>query len=258
MATVYSDSRWNSEGKVGWRIRVDYDSSTATAYVDVVQQGTTGGSIWLKFTSGENTFSKSADTYYYSNNGTSANLLGTMSISPSSSYTITQTCSGSTWGGTVNGTSTATVPTQIVNPVIAGTVTNTSTVGSVQYSASVTTPGSGSITGYSWVIDGHTSTNQSGTMSSVTPNANINWSVAATTSDGGSGTSSGYLATKHTPPSLSGGTWTDGARSSNKYTGTLSYNRTYYSDAGFYTHSLVYGTSTSYGTTATDPGSGTT
>lgn len=111
MATLYSDSRYNGEGTTGWRIRVDYSSSSASVYVDVVSSYNSS-SIWLRFTTGTNTFTKNATTFYSSNNGKSANLLGTLSISPSSATTITQTCSGSAWGGSVNGSSSVTIPQQ--------------------------------------------------------------------------------------------------------------------------------------------------
>lgn len=109
MATLYSDKRWNGEGSCYWRIRVDYSANSASVYVDV---GPSGWSIWLRFTTGNNTFTKNAATYYASNNGKSANLLGTLSINPNSATTITQTCSGSSWGGSVNGSSSVTIPQQ--------------------------------------------------------------------------------------------------------------------------------------------------
>lgn len=109
MATLYSDKRWNGEGSCYWRIRVDYSANSASVYVDV---GPSGWSIWLRFTTGDNTFTKNAATYYASNNGTGSNLLGTLSISPNSATTITQTCSGSSWGGSVNGSSSVTIPQQ--------------------------------------------------------------------------------------------------------------------------------------------------
>ncbi len=109
MATLYSDKRWNGEGSCYWRIRVDYSANSASVYVDV---GPSGWSIWLRFTTGNNTFTKNAATYYASNNGKDANLLGTLSISPNSATTITQTCSGSSWGGNVNGSSSVTIPRQ--------------------------------------------------------------------------------------------------------------------------------------------------
>lgn len=109
MATLYSDKRWNGEGSCYWRIRVDYSANSASVYVDV---GPSGWSIWLRFTTGNNTFTKNAATYYASNNGTGSNLLGTVSISPNSATTITQTCSGSSWGGSVNGSSSVTIPQQ--------------------------------------------------------------------------------------------------------------------------------------------------
>lgn len=109
MATLYSDKRWNGEGSCYWRIRVDYSTNSASVYVDV---GPSGWSIWLRFTTGNNTFTKNAATYYASNNGTGSNLLGTLSINPNSATTITQTCSGSSWGGSVNGSSSVTIPQQ--------------------------------------------------------------------------------------------------------------------------------------------------
>lgn len=109
MATLYSDKRWNGEGSCYWRIRVDYSANSASVYVDV---GPSGWSIWLRFTTGNNTFTKNAATYYASNNGKGSNLLGTLSINPNSATTITQTCSGSSWGGSVNGSSSVTIPQQ--------------------------------------------------------------------------------------------------------------------------------------------------
>ena len=109
MATLYSDKRWNGERSCYWRIRVDYSANSASVYVDV---GPSGWSIWLRFTTGNNTFTKNSAIYYASNNGKSANLLGTLSISPNSATTITQTCSGSEWGGNVNGSSSVTIPRQ--------------------------------------------------------------------------------------------------------------------------------------------------
>lgn len=111
MATLYGNARYNGEGTTGWRIRVDYSSSSASVYVDVVSSYNSS-SIWLRFTTGTNTFTKDATTFYSSNNGKSANLLGTLSISPNSATTITQTCSGSSWGGSVNGSSSVTIPQQ--------------------------------------------------------------------------------------------------------------------------------------------------
>ena len=111
MATLYGNARYNGEGTTGWRIRVDYSSSSASVYVDVVSSYNSS-SIWLRFTTGTNTFTKDATTFYSSNNGKSANLLGTLSISPNSATTITQTCSGSSWGGSVNGSSYVTIPQQ--------------------------------------------------------------------------------------------------------------------------------------------------
>lgn len=108
---IYSDSRWNGQGNVGWRIRVDYTTSSADVYVDVVTTSTSA-SITLRFTTGTNTFTASSKTYSNKNNGQSANLLGTLSISPYSSYTITQTCSRSSWGGNINGSLSVTIPQQ--------------------------------------------------------------------------------------------------------------------------------------------------
>ena len=109
MATVYSGKRYNSDSSCWWRIRADYSGTSATAWADV---GPSGWSIYLRFTTGTNTFSANAKTWYASNNGKDGNKLGSLSISETSSTTITQTCSGSTWGGTVNGESSVTIPAQ--------------------------------------------------------------------------------------------------------------------------------------------------
>jgi len=109
VATLYGTKRYNGAGTCWWRLRVDYSGTSATAYVDV---GPSGWSIWLRFTTGTNTFQKSANTYYASNNGTNTNKLGSTTISETSSTTITQTCSGSEWGGDVNASSSVTIPAQ--------------------------------------------------------------------------------------------------------------------------------------------------
>jgi hypothetical protein len=109
MATLYSDKRYNGEGTCWWRLRVDYSGTTATAYADV---GPSGWSIFLRFTTGTNTFTANAKTWYASNNGGSSNKLGSITISETSATTITQTCSGSTWGGNVNGSLSVTIPAQ--------------------------------------------------------------------------------------------------------------------------------------------------
>ena len=89
-----------------------------------------------------------------------------------------------------------------------GTVTNSSAVGSVNYSATAAIEGQ-TISSYAWTIDGKTATNADGTqrtMTGITPNSNISWSVTATSSGGVTASDSGTLATKHTAPTLSGGT----------------------------------------------------
>jgi len=150
----------------------------------------------------------------------------------------------------------------IVDPkmTVDGTVTNGTALGSVKYSATASMEGQ-TISSYAWTIDGQTITQADGqerTMTGITQNSNISWSVTATSSGGITGSDSGTLATKHQAPTLSFNTWTDGVRSGDTCAGTLSFNRTFYSGASFGSHSLVYGQTTSYGTSATDPGSGTT
>ena len=108
MATLYGTTRYNYNSSCWWRLRVDYSGTSATAYVDV---GPSGWSIWLNFNGSGNTFGGSG-TYYASNNGASANKLGSMTISETSSTTITQTCSGSDWGGDINSSSSVTIPAQ--------------------------------------------------------------------------------------------------------------------------------------------------
>lgn len=135
MATLYSDKRYNGEGTCWWRLRVDYSGTTATAYADV---GPSGWSIYLRFTTGTNTFYAESKVWYASNNGGSSNKLGSITISETSATTITQTCSGSTWGGNVNGSLSVTIPAQkgsfnlnLLNP--SGTEVN-SAAGSVEQS----------------------------------------------------------------------------------------------------------------------------
>ena len=125
MASVYGNKIYNSTTEISWQTRVDYTSTSAHLYVQVNWEGAAGhsGSIWLRLNSSMagQTFSQVTGTY---NTGTSISL-GTASISPSSSYGFSATCSGGTWGQ--DGTSSGTIPKQVttghvdVNPEINGT-----------------------------------------------------------------------------------------------------------------------------------------
>lgn len=254
MATLYSDKRWNGEGSCYWRIRVDYSDNSANVYVDV---GPSGWSIWLRFTSGNNTFTKNATTYYASNNGKSANLLGTLSISPYSATTVYQTCSGSTWGGNVNGESSVTIPQQY-SP--AGPTYSRSVSGITRTSATLNVSCSSNPASYwkihwyntsgSWV--GYSGNGATGswtyTQDNLTPNTSYNFYTQVTNNNDGEGTGLspiGFTTTGNAP------TINSVTASPSRTSVILNPNVSYDTNASFSSYSIRYGTSTSYGSTST-------
>lgn len=254
MATVYSSQRWNGEKSCYWRIRVDYSDNKANVYVDV---GPSGWSIWLRFTSGNNTFTKNATTYYASNNGKSANLLGTLSISPYSATTVYQTCSGSTWGGNVNGESSVTIPQQY-SP--AGPTYSRSVSGITRTSATLNVSCSSNPASYwrihwyntsgSWV--GSSGNGATGswtyTQDNLTPNTSYNFYTQVTNNNDGEGTGLspiGFITTGNAP------TINSIAVSPSRTSVILNPNVSYDTNASFSSYSIRYGTSTSYGSTST-------
>ena len=254
MATVYSGQRWNGEGSCYWRIRVDYSDNSANVYVDV---GPSGWSIWLRFTSGNNTFTKNATTYYASNNGKSANLLGTLSISPYSATTVYQTCSGSTWGGNVNGESSVTIPQQY-SP--AGPTYSRSVSGITRTSATLNVSCSSNPASYwrihwydtsgSWV--GYSGNGATGswtyTQDNLTPNTSYNFYTQVTNNNDGEETGLspiGFTTTGNAP------TINSVAVSPSRTSAIFNPNVSYDTNASFSSYSIRYGTSTSYGSTST-------
>lgn len=254
MATVYSGQRWNGEGSCYWRIRVDYSDNSANVYVDV---GPSGWSIWLRFTSGNNTFTKNATTYYASNNGKSANLLGTLSISPYSATTVYQTCSGSTWGGNVNGESSVTIPQQY-SP--AGPTYSRSVSGITRTSATLNVSCSSNPASYwrihwydtsgSWV--GYSGNGATGswtyTQDNLTPNTSYNFYTQVTNNNDGEGTGLSpieFTTTGNAP------TINSVAVSPSRTSAIFNPNMSYDTNASFRSYSIRYGTSTSYGSTST-------
>lgn len=254
MATVYSGQRWNGEGSCYWRIRVDYSDNSANVYVDV---GPSGWSILLRFTSGNNTFTKNATTYYASNNGKSANLLGTLSISPYSATTVYQTCSGSTWGGNVNGESSVTIPQQY-SP--AGPTYSRSVSGITRTSATLNVSCSSNPASYwrihwydtsgSWV--GYSGNGATGswtyTQDNLTPNTSYNFYTQVTNNNDGEGTGLSpieFTTTGNAP------TINSVAVSPSRTSAIFNPNVSYDTNASFRSYSIRYGTSTSYGSTST-------
>lgn len=254
MATVYSGQRWNGEGSCYWRIRVDYSDNSANVYVDV---GPSGWSIWLRFTSGNNTFTKNATTYYASNNGKSANLLGTLSISPYSATTVYQTCSGSTWGGNVNGESSVTIPQQY-SP--AGPTYSRSVSGITRTSATLNVSCSSNPASYwrihwyntsgSWVgCSGNGATGSwTYTQDNLTPNTSYNFYTQVTNNNDGeaTGLSPIEFTTTGNAPTIN-----SVAVSPSRTSAIFNPNVSYDTNASFRSYSIRYGTSTSYGSTST-------
>lgn len=252
MATIYSGQRWNSASSCYWRIRVDYSTNSASVYADV---GPSGWSIWLRFTTGNNTFTKSANTYYASNNGGSANLLGTMSISPYSSYTIYETCSGSSWGGTVNGESSVTIPKQSSPPAPTCSVSITNIgVDRATCTGQITNNPENYWrihlynTGGSWQTYATGTNSCTFTQTGLAHNTTYNFYHQYTNQSDGEG--SGLIAHSFTT-SGNAPTITSVVPSAARTTCSLANNAiTYDTNASFSSVSVRYGTSTSYGSTA--------
>ena len=250
---IYSDSRWNGQGNVGWRIRVDYTTSSADVYVDVVTTSTTA-SITLQFTTGTNTFKASSKTYSNRNNGKSANLLGTLSISPYSSYTITQTCSRSSWGGDVNGSLSVTIPQQSTpsRPTITRSVSDiTRTSAKLNVSCSSNPYGYWKIHWYNvngaWA--GSSKNGETGSwsysQSGLTANTRYNFYTQTTNnSDGeGDGLSPIGFTTSGNAPVANSISVSNISRTS----ATLSINASYDTNARNSSTTYQYGTTTNYG-----------
>lgn len=250
---IYSDSRWNGQGNVGWRIRVDYTTSSADVYVDVVTTSTSA-SITLRFTTGTNTFTASSKTYSNKNNGQSANLLGTLSISPYSSYTITQTCSRSSWGGNINGSLSVTIPQQSTpsRPTITRSVSDiTRTSAKLNVSCSSNPYNYWKIHWYNvdgaWAgssKNGETG-NWSYSQSDLTANTRYNFYTQTTNnSDGeGDGLSPIGFTTSGNAPVANSISVSNISRTS----ATLSINASYDTNARNSSTTYQYGTTTNYG-----------
>lgn len=250
---IYSDSRWNSQGNVGWRIRVDYTTSSANVYVDVVSTASSA-SIVLRFTTGANTFTASSKTYSNRNNGTNTNLLGTLSISPYSSYTITQTCSGSSWGGDINGSLSITIPQQSTpsRPTITRSVSDiTRTSAKLNVSCSSNPYGYWKIHWYNvngaWA--GSSKNGETGSwsysQSGLTANTRYNFYTQTTNnSDGeGDGLSPIGFTTSGNAPVANSISVSNISRTS----ATLSINASYDTNARNSSTTYQYGTTTNYG-----------
>lgn len=250
---IYSDSRWNGQGNVGWRIRVDYTTSSADVYVDVVTTSTSA-SITLQFTTGTNTFKASSKTYSNRNNGTDTNLLGTLSISPYSSYTITQTCSRSSWGGNINGSLSVTIPQQSTpsRPTITRSVSDiTRTSAKLNVSCSSNPYGYWRIHWYNvngaWAgFSGNGETGSwSYSQSGLTANTRYNFYTQTTNnSDGeGDGLSPIGFTTSGNAPVANSISVSNISRTS----ATLSINASYDTNARNSSTTYQYGTTTNYG-----------
>lgn len=140
------------------------------------------------------------------------------------------------------------------NPTInSASVTNSSSAGSVYCTASVTAGSSSSLT-YTWTINGNSYTGNNKTITGLAHNRTYNWGLTITASDGGTASTSGSVTTDHNAPSLSNFSYSD-IRYGDYYTGTLSYD-VGYDNVGYSSHSCVYGTTTSYGNSATSAATG--
>ena len=135
------------------------------------------------------------------------------------------------------------------------------------YSATVeTNDQGGAITSYSWSVDSKSYTGASGEISSLTHNKKYTYTLKATNKAGKTSTATGSFTTLHNAPTIGAVNKTfyrpemvvDGELGyEDYYTSRLTYNTTY-DNAGFGSATMQYGTSTSYGKTATGTNSGTT
>lgn len=261
MATVYGDYRYFDSGNGWWRTRVDYNSSNSG---DVYIEVKSGYTVWVRLTGKLD--GTSLGSLSYSSSATSTHLIATIYLgSTSSSHTVSLECTGGTWGQ--DGTSTATVPAQVV--ITTPTLSNVSisSVGrtSANASFSVTNTGGASIVDnyidcgtYNFGNVVSTISSTSGTFTGLTPNTTYYARANAS-----NGTYRGYssvasFTTTHNNPSIGHRSVTHTAQTTainSLYDTVISYSTTY-DYASYSSHSLVYGITTSYGSSATSQGTG--
>lgn len=175
-------------------------------------------------------------------------------LSGNQTIVVAPSCSSSTIAYYGNKfTSTVEVAPPIVGPTI-NSASVSGGLGTASYTSSVTAGSSSSLT-YAWNIGGQTASGSSGNITGLNHNKNYNWSLTVTDGNSKTASTSGSFTTTHNAPVI-GSRNISHTRSSGTYTTDISYTVTY-DGASYSSHSLVYGTSTSYGSNATSSSTGT-
>ncbi len=247
MATVYGNYRYFDSGNGWWRTKVDYSGSSATVGIQVKS----GYTVWVRITGTVNGSSSSA--LNYSSSATSSATIGTVSINQYSSNTIALTCSGGSWGQ--DGTSTATVPKQSTPsaPTCSVSITNIG-VDRATCTGQITNNPSNYWRIHLYNTSGAWQTYATGTSScsftqtGLAHNTTYNFYHQYTNSSDGEG--SGLIAhsftTSGNAPTISSVTPAPDRTTCSLANNSISYD----TNASFSSVSVRYGTTTSYGSTA--------
>ena len=165
-----------------------------------------------------------------------------------------------TWDRAIDAAPAPTITAHSVTP-------SSSDYAKASYATTVeTTAEGGDITSYSWTINSNTYTGSSGTVASLTHNKKYDYTLKVTNKAGKTASATGSFTTLHNAPTIGAVNKTfyrpemvvDGELGyEDYYTSKITYNTTY-DNAGFGSATMQYGTSTSYGKTATGTNSGTT
>lgn len=263
----------SSGGYYNNRIACQVNVNGSTGGVNRTVKGQTSGSIygntyWVKWDANGNT------DYWINPSENKYAFTGTTTVSNASATTMTVTVlyKATGYGYSENNPGewswnnpTATWSTQtftldidkgIVPPTITSATVVSNSVGTASYSGQAT-KGTGGLEPEFYVWSGlgnSTAGGLAGTVGNLTHNGTYNWTLTVTADDGGRDTASGTVYIKHNAPTLSNYSYS-GVRNGNYYTGTITY-QVGYDQVGYDSHSLSYGTTTSYGSSGISQSTG--
>jgi len=242
-SSTSNTSRWNVAGY--------YASIGGTAVVD--RHATSNGSYYVKYTGYKLGQNLASGTW------TKDNVVSNQSIALYVKELVNAGWSSSRWNteggqyGYRKGTATLviTIP-EIGSPTISASITKTSASrggsdGSAKFTLSMTAGNNATISSYSVTCNNSTQSNTNpATFSSLKNNTTYNWSAAISNNGGKTGSASGSFSLDGQVPLINSITVTRARTAA-----TLSPNITYDTNASQSSVSVKYGTSTSYGSTAT-------
>ena len=252
MGTVYGNEIRFDSGRGWWKTKVDYNGSSATVTLEVEQDYL----LWVRITGTVNGIPNS--TLTFNNNATGTHTLGTVSIDPYSDNTIALTCVQGSWGQ--NGTSTATVPKQSSPsaPTCSVSVTNigvdrATCIGQITNNPLNYWKIHLYNTSGSWQTQATGTNSCSFTQTGLAHNTTYNFYHQYTNNNDGEG--SGLIAHSFTtlgnPPTAS---HNSGGDVIGRTYAQIGFSYSCDTNADYSSSNCVYGTTTSYGSTATVDG----